>query len=196
MKFFRLCIFVLLSTSVLSLPAHALKLSAGIGGYSPFSFSTQTDADGGTSVLRIKPTLFVNALIEAPFDHFLMPEFGWVINGSGEDEYTKNTFYLLTDLAYSIAPTFVLRYGYGLFMTRISGDGEAILLNNGNGFATYYTAGEAVTSFNSTINLGFELAVKADATFRVQTFFFEPLSSDREISYMLSYSFFFDGMIE
>lgn len=195
MKFYKLFSIILLTFSVFISSAHALKLSGGVGGYSPFSLSTQSDADGGKSILRVKPTLFVNALIEAPFQHFLMPEFGWVINGSGEDEYTKNTFYLLADLAYPIVPTFILRYGYGLFMTRISGDGEPILLNNGNGFGTYYTAGEGVTSYNSTFNLGFELAVKSDATFRFQTFIFEPISSSREISYMLSYSFFFDGMI-
>lgn len=178
---------------IFALPAHAIKLNAGVGGYSPFSFTTQTDADGGKSVLRLKPTIFLSALFEAPLSHFIMPEVGWVIHGSGEDEYSKNTYYILTDLVYPITGELVLRYGYGLFMTRISGDDEAVLLNNGNSYSTFYTAGEAVTSYNSTINLGLELVVRSDATVRLQSFVFQPFSSmDREVSYMLSYSFFFD----
>lgn len=174
-------------------PAHAVKFNAGVGGYSPFSFSTQTDSDGGKSPLRLKPTLFLSALFEAPFNHFFMPEAGWVINGSGEDEYSKNTYYVLADLVYPIFGDLVLRYGYGLFMTRISGDNEAILLNNGSSFSTFYTAGEGVTSYNSTVNLGFEIVVRSDATVRAQAFVFQPFSSvDREVSYMLSYSYFFD----
>jgi hypothetical protein len=171
-----------------------MKLSAGIGGYSPFSFTTQSDSDGGKSILRVKPTFFLSGLFEVPFSHFLSPEFGWVLHGEGEDSYSKNTYYLLTDLIYPITADLVLRYGYGLFMTRISGDGEAIQLNNGTATATFYTAGEASTSYNSTLNLGFEYVVRADATFRVQSFIFQPFSStDREVSYMLSYAFFFDG---
>lgn len=177
-----------------SFSASAMKLNAGIGGYSPFSFTTQTDSDGGKSLLRVKPTLFLGGLFEAPLNHFFAPEFGMVLHGSGEDNYSKSTYYLLTDLVYPLTAEFVLRYGYGLFMTRISGDGEEVLLNNGSSYSTFYTAGEAVTSYNSTINLGLEFVVRSDATFRLQTFVFQPFSSiDREVSYMFSYAFFFDG---
>ena len=172
-----------------------MKFSAGVGGFSPFSFSTQSEADGGKSILRVKPAFFANALIDGPFGHFVIPEIGWVYHGGGEDEYNKNTFFLLGDLGYPISDTLIFRYGYGLFITRISGDGEAILLNNGGSFSTFYTAGEAVNSYNSTVNLGIEAAIKSNATFRTQIYLFELFNSDaREISYMLSYSFFFEGV--
>ena len=149
----------------LSESAFAIKLYGGVGGYSPFNFNTQTESDGGKSPLRVKPAIFFAGLFEIPLNHHFASEVGWVLNGSGEDEYSKNTFFILTDFIYPLSLEFVLRYGYGLFMTRISGDGEEIYLNNGNGSSPFYTAGEASTSYNSTINLGFEFVVRVDATF-------------------------------
>jgi hypothetical protein len=161
------------------------------GGYTSFPFSTQDDVGGGTALLSFDPILSYGITNDFMWGHKLITEVGFSTRLSTDDGYSKSTLYLLADLALPISSGFLLRYGFGYFRTSVGGDGAQILIANGSGTAYAYRPGTSTTSANATINLGLETVVQPRTSLRLETYFFEFLSSKKiDLSYTLSVNYF------
>ena len=178
-----LIVFLLLFSPL----GHSL---VSVGGYVPFGVSTQKEADGGRNTFSMDPAVSVNTVMPAPYIGLFMPEFGMVFHGSGKDGYKKQTIFLLADAGYQIIPQGVLRYGVGTFITKIKGEGGVVYLNNGNGTDPFYKPSKSVSTYNTTLNLGFEHSFMAKYALRFETFMFSPLSSARKFSYILNLTYY------
>lgn len=162
------------------------------GGYVPFGPSTQKDIDGSKNTLSFDPMISFNTVVPVPYyNQLFLPELGFVVHGSGADDYSKRTIFLLTDLGYRFTDKFMLRYGIGTFITTVSGDGGQTTLNNGGGTSTFYRPSESSSSWNTTLNLGGEYAIDQNFSLRFQTYMFSILSStSRKLSYSLSLTYY------
>ncbi len=164
------------------------------GGYVPFGYSTQKENDGSRNALSFDPALAFNNVIpfSTPFSQVFLPEFGFVFHGSNDsDDYSKRTTYILLDLGYLLVPKLVLRYGLGTFITKIKGKGGSTSLRNGSATTTFYRPGKETSSWNTTLNLGAEMAVYSNWAPRFELFLFSPLSSTaRKVSYLLSLTYY------
>lgn len=170
---------------LLPLQSHAI---INIGGYVPFGLSTQKDEDGGNNALSFKPMIGVNTVMPIQgFNHVFLPEIGIIPQGKEADEYKKSTLYFLLDVGYLLSSKLVLRYGIGTFLTKISGDGQPLELPNGTETSTFYRPKEGETSWNTTLNLGLEMAITPESAVRLESYMFSWLSSARKFSYSLSY---------
>lgn len=180
--------YVVLFCISFSFSSNAL---VGIGGYVPFGLSTQKEDDGGRRTFSFEPFLFVNTVVQAPYNHIFLPEFGYVFHTSTQyDDYDKSTMFFLADLGYKLRSNLILRYGLGLFRTSIGSDGGAVTLQNGSGTSTFYKPGDSVTTYNTTWNLGIENSLNNNYSLRFQFYMFEPLSSKRDLSYSLSLGYY------
>ena len=167
------------------------KALVGTGGYVPFGLSTQKDDDGSRRTFSFEPYIFINTVIQAPYNHVFLPEFGYVFHTSTQyDDYDKSTMFLLADLGYKLTPNLILRYGLGVFRTSVGSDGGAVTLQNGSGTATFYKPSDSVTSYNTTWNLGIENSININYALRFQFYLFEPLSSKRDLSYSLALAYY------
>ncbi len=175
---------------ILLLPIKSMAL-LNVGGYVPFGLSTQKTEDGGKNTFSFKPLIAVNTVMPIPnMSHVFLPEFGYIPQGKEADEYKKSTMYFLLDVGYMITDRFLLRYGLGTFMTKVSGDGAAIQLPNGSGTATFFRPNKGETSWNTTLDLGVEYAIDANNAARIETYLFSWLSSARKFSYSLTYVYY------
>jgi hypothetical protein len=131
------------------------------------------------------------------------PMLGFVRHEQTDDTYgdhTKETIFLLYDLALPLHKNLIFRYGIGNFITNIKGDGGRITVPNGaNGTSTAYRPGAKSESFSTTVNLGLEF-FSAKTPFakgkglggRIETFMFAPLNSEkRAIGYLMMVSGYF-----
>ena len=163
----------------------------GIGGYVPFGFSTQKESNGDTNATTFHPMVSLNGIVTSIFGQLFVPELGLVEHLGEYDEYRKRTIFVLFDLAYVVNDSFLLRYGVGTFMTRISGDGGSVELNNGNTTQTFYRTSESITSYNTTLDFGMELAYNKNYAFKLEGYLFGLFDANsRKISYSLSLNYY------
>jgi len=182
---------ILLMICTWSLEVSA-KWGVGAGAHVPFGLSTQKDKEGGTSALNFQPSVFASGLFPAPLGHLYMPELGFIFYTGLENDYSKRTTYILMDVGYKFSANFLLRYGFGIFATRISADGKALTLPNGSSTSTFYQPSEAVTTYNVTWNLGIESALSSNWSARFEVYLYEILSSvKRDFSYTLNATYYF-----
>jgi len=167
-----------------------INATVSLGGYVPFGLSTQTSADGGANTFGFDPVVSINHIIPMFWGELFMPEFGLVLNGEGKDGYDKKTLFFLLDFGHRFTSGLVGRYGLGTFMTKISGDGGAVELNNGTSTATFYRPSKSVTSWNTTLNGGLEWAFDANYAMRFELFMFDFLASTRKFSYILNLTYY------
>jgi len=168
-----------------------LSALVGAGGYVPFGFSTQSDKAGGKGTFDLHPTLYLNGSFNIPYLKFFLPEVGAIFYRDLKDDYSKRSYYFLGDFAYPIRSKTLIRYGVGIFITKIGGEGKAVVLNNGDGYMTFYTPSESVSTYNVTWNLGVEQALNSHYALRFEAYIYEILSSlKRDISYSFSLTYY------
>ncbi|GAB4025382.1 MAG: hypothetical protein Fur0010_28600 [Bdellovibrio sp.] len=179
--------YFVLASLLFSLNSYAL---VGLGGYVPFGLSTRDSADGGVSTFAFDPALTLNHVMPFFLGQLFMPEIGHVFHGEGKDGHSKKTIFGLLDFGYQIQTGLVLRYGLGTFLTKISGDGGAVELNNGTSTKTFYRPSKSVTSWNTTLNGGIEWAFNSNYASRFELFMFDFLASTRKFSYILNITYY------
>lgn len=177
---------LLLFVAFLSLSSAQALVS--VGGYVPFGPSTQKETTGSKNTFSFDPMVSVNSIFPTPFyGQLFLPEFGLVFHGEGEDGYSKTTMLFLFDFGYEVMPSYLLRYGVGTVITRISGDGGTVQLLNGGSPDTYYQPNEASSSWNTTLNLGLEHSFMQNYALRFQTYWFSLLDAEsRKGSYSIN----------
>lgn len=188
-KKFRIKLSIIILLFACMSPVSAI---VSFGGYAPFGPSTQKETTGSRNTFSFDPMLGVNTILTTPFyGQLFLPEFAMVFHGSGDDDYKKNTWLFLADFGHRINNKLLLRYGLGTILTKISGDGGAVQLNNGGSTATFYQPNETSTSWNTTINLGLESAVTGNYAVRFETYLFSFFNNEaRKFSYSLNVVYF------
>jgi len=177
--------YLLLIILIFSISTPAL---VSVGGYVPFGPSTQKETTGSRNTFSFDPMISVNSIFMTPFyGQLFLPEFALVLHGEGQDGYSKTSMLFLFDFGHRLGSTYLLRYGIGTVLTRISGDGEAVTLLNGGVPDTFYQPAESSTSWNTTINLGIENSFMQNYALRFQTYWFSLLDGEaRKASYSLN----------
>lgn len=169
------------------------RTTVGMGLFNS-SGTTQKDPSGGTNRTSFSPSFYATSSFKFLGNHFIAPMGGFVWHrDAGEDEYgdhSKKTYFVAANLIRPFLGRFAFHYGYGMFMTKISGDGGAVTVRNGDGYGEAYRPEESVTSYNSTLNAGVEYLPKNNVSIRGDLFLFSPLSSDkRSPAYQFSVGF-------
>ncbi len=162
------------------------KINIGLGGYVPFGLTSQQETDGSRNTFNFNPMLQFSIPIHLGGSHFFLPRAAGVYHlGTGEN-YNKTTLIFSLDYALMLSERFLLHAGLNTIMTRLSGDGGAVTVNNGSGYAIAYQPGDTITSYNTAINLGAELVVTPSWSLEFELYTFGILSSTkRDFSYSL-----------
>lgn len=182
-------VILLLISLTISVNCYAANFEVGLGAFA-LGTSAQNDTSGGQATTSFNPGVSVGAIIPIKGNHYFNPDFGVVGHLPEDDDYgkqRKRTSFALWDLGYRIKRV-VIRYGFGTFMTRISGDGEAVTVRNGeSGTATAYQPVDSSTSYNTTINLGATILLGDRVSVRAESYLFSFLNSEaRTLNYGLT----------
>ena len=176
---------IIVNTVVLS-QANAL---VGAGTFAPNFLKAQTAMDGERSRLELNPFISFDYVFKLPRNHYFDPEIGYVFNQDAEDETTHSTLFLLYNLEFPVHPQVLLRYGFGTFISKVGGDGQALTMNNGTTTATFYTPSESHTSYTSSLNLGVKYFFDKKLASRFDLNVMRFVSDGRSLSYLLSITY-------
>lgn len=160
------------------------------GTYVPYAFKAQSDSDGSTQKLAINPFLSLSYRLPIWRTFSFNPELGYVLHTGNEDETRTRTLFLLYTFTTPVHEFIHLRFGFGTFHTRISGDGGTVTLNDGGGTQDFFVPEESSTSVIGTANLGAEFFLTRHWGVRLDGAIMTPLSSERrKFSYLLSLNY-------
>lgn len=179
---------ILLALCIATLPGSADAL-VGVGNYVPSFLKAQADKQGGTTKFEFNPFISLDYVLKAPFGHFFNPEVGYVFRQDAEDESSIKTIFLMYNLERPLNSKLVVRYGFGTFMDKISGEGKTVVLQNGSGTLPFYSPSESVTSYTSSFNLGMKYLMTKQSSLRFDLNVLRFASSRRTLSYLVSYTF-------
>lgn len=184
----RLLVFILFTFFSASLWAQ----SASFGTYVPYAFSSQSDMEGSSTKFDLNPYVSVSYAIPLwGRRHFALPELGFVHHTDRADETSVRTIFILYNFGYHFTRQFMLRYGFGTFATRISGDDEEVVLMDGASERVFYSPNESRTTYVATVNLGGEYRFNRSWAAKLDGHIMTPLSSEtRKFSYTLSAAYY------
>jgi hypothetical protein len=172
-------LFTFITILFYSLSCYSL---VGVGSMSPFLGKYTNSTDGGTeSALSIWPYISVHEYFNIRNNVFFIPEVGMTfsnssygeidaLNGNGDEASSRQMIFGLANFSLMLGKGTHFRFGGGVFITKISGDGGAVTRNNGASTATHYLPDETVSSYNSTLNLGLEKFVAPRMAIKLETY--------------------------
>ena len=191
---------ILLFSIILSTKGFAL---VGVGSMSPFIGQYTTNLAGETeSPFTLQPYLSLHEFFNVTGSIFFIPEVGMTLpsssyssgdafNGDGDQASSRQMTFILANFSYMFSSGSHLRFGLGTFMTTISGDGGAVTRNDGGGTALHYLPDQSVTSYNTTINLGFEQFFRPGMAFKLESYIWNILSSEsRRFNFSLAFNYY------
>jgi hypothetical protein len=194
-KIISLTIFLLMSFNT-----HAL---VGVGTMSPFVGSYTNNVDGSTeSPFSIWPYVSIHEFFNIRGNIFFIPEVGMTFNnssyseseafnGNGDQSNSRRMIFGLANFSMMLMNGTHFRFGGGVFITQISGEGGGVARNDGGGSAVHYLPDETVSSYNSTINLGLEQFVAPGMAIKLETYTWNILSStSRRFNFALAFNYY------
>lgn len=189
-------LFFLLISFCLTPNARAL---VGVGHMTKYLGAYTDDTKGGhESLLSPWPYLSVHEYFNVSGKFFFIPEFGVTLkkssygdkeasNANGGEASKRQLIFILANFSYMAGNGTHLRFGAGIFMTKISGDGGEVTRNNGASTATYFLPSESITSYNSTLNLGIEQFIMPKIAVKLETYAWNILdSTSRRFNFALA----------
>lgn len=163
-------------------------LNTGI--YTPNFLRAQSSTDGTGQYWA--PNIFISIDYRMPLFGAIAfdPEVGYIQHFDNEDESSHRTIFLLYNFEYEISKEFQIRFGGGTFISTISGDGTAVVLNNGTGTQTFYAPSESATSYTGSLTAGLRVGVATNYSVRFDANLMRFLDGDRRsVSYLLSLNY-------
>lgn len=155
----------------------------GMGTYVPSFGRYQDEVDGSTDHFQFNPYFSLTNYYPLFNEYFLAPEIGMAFHTGTEDEYSKRTIVLLWHGAYRFSERLLFRFGVGTFWTKISGDGEEVVING----STFYAPTTSSTSYTSSLDFGVEHVMSPNWGARFDLMLQRAFSGDRRtFSYLLS----------
>lgn len=191
-----------------------LAWGLGVGNYTEFVGDIQVNTEADTNKFDFVPYLNTNLELRLYKSFSWRPELAMTLPKSEESDAIKTTVYMIrSDFAYSLS-AFKFLIGPGYFVTKISGDGGTMQLNNGtNGNQTFYLPSETSYASNYTLDIGVEVRFDANKSksnkrkrknikinttdsigFKAQAHVFSLLNSEkRQWAYTISLNYFFSS---
>jgi hypothetical protein len=181
-------------------PSHAL---IGVGHMSKFVGSWTSNQDGSQESY-FDPWLYLSLNENFPIwgNIIFQPEFGMTLkkssygdedtySGSGDEASKRQLMFLHFNFIYQNVSPVQLKGGFGIFMTKISGEGGTAIRRNGGTDATYFLPSESVTSYNNTLNLGVESFLLPKTSLEFETYTWNILASEsRRFSFSIGLNYY------
>jgi hypothetical protein len=171
MLFFILLMPQIARASFVDLNFGAGLMNQAIGRY-------QTDVSGEKSSFNNRLALETGLTYEWNPSWHLFMDLGFLWPGGSEESYiSKQVYYLNGHFGYKLTDEIILRYGGGLYLTQISGDGGEASIRNGTGFTNFPIPEETTTARNVTFNLAGEYYLHKEYSTKLEAFIFNPTNS-------------------
>ncbi len=178
---------------VMSFNAYSISpLWVGFGSTTRNFSTAQKDEAGKTVKFSFNPTVFVGTSFPFLFSGiYLSPAIGYA-KYSTQDSAKRSEIILQYHISQEITSYFLLQYGLSNTLTRISGKGGSVSLNNGTGTATFYTPDTAKTSYMASLDLGGEFIFTQSFGTRLQFSVDRFLNSQsRRVSHFVTINYYF-----
>lgn|GEM_PF-605301 len=138
----------------------------------------QTDVSGEKSSFNNRLALETGLTYEWNPSWHLFLDLGFLWPGGSEESYiSKQVYYLNGHFGYKLTDEIILRYGGGLYLTQISGDGGEASIRNGTGFTNFPIPEETTTARNVTFNVAGEYYFHKEYSTKLEAFIFNPTNS-------------------
>jgi len=164
----------------------------GVGSTTRNFSSAQKDENGNTVKFGFNPTVFLG--MSFPFffpGTFLSPAIGYGKH-SGQDDAKRSEIILQYHVSQEVTSFFLFQYGFSNTITKVSGKGGTVVLNNGGSTATFYTPDTAKTSYMASLDLGGEFIFTSSMGTRLQVSIDRFLSSKaRRVSHIATLNYYF-----
>ena len=193
-------LLIIFSFTLFSFNTYSL---VGVGSMSPFLGKYTNSTEGDTeSVLSIWPYISLHEYFNIRDNIFFIPDVGITLNnssygeidalnGNGDEASSRQMIFGLANFSLMIASGTHFRFGGGVFITKISGQGGAVTRNNGSGTSTHFLPDETVSSYNSTLNLGIETFVAPRVAVKIETYTWNVLSSSSlRFNFALAFNYY------
>ncbi len=164
----------------------------GFGNLTHNFLSAQNDEKGGKKVFEAGPVFLFGASFPFLFtDLYASPAVGYA-KFFTKDKTSRSEIILQYHFNQMLFSSLMLRYGFSNYITKISGEGGTLELNNGTSTATFYVPEESKTTYTASLDIGTEFIFSADYAARFQVSVMRFLSSERRrVSHMLTLNYFF-----
>ena len=185
----------ILISLILYLPITSFSASPlwiGVGTLTHNFLTAQVDEKSGTKKIELAPTVIIGTTL--PFFYsrlFFSPGIGYA-KFSTKDKTSKSEIILQYHLSQEIFSSFLMQFGFSNYITKISGDGGTVLLNNGSSYTSFYAPSASHTTYTASLDLGGEFIFNKNISARAQFSIMRFLSSDRRrVSHLLTANYFF-----
>lgn len=172
---------------------YLTNVSVGLGLYNDFPLTTQAKADltGGKNLFSPSPMFHLSGRFNIKDRHYFLPEYGYVYFLNTNDNFTKILNKWSLDFGYVLFDKYNLRYGVSTMVYSYNGPGGTVTMQDGSSTSSYALPKDANKTYNTTLDLGFEYQHNAHHGVRLDTHVFSILSDARQLSYNLSYHYYF-----
>ncbi|MCO4794078.1 MAG: hypothetical protein KC493_10215 [Bacteriovoracaceae bacterium] len=191
---------VLLCLLLFSTTSNAL---VGFGHMTKYVGSWTDDQEGEKeSYFNPWPYLSIHEFLPLTGNFYMTPELGMtfkkssysdknIVNGNKDEASQRQMMFLLMDFTWKMTGSTHLKFGGGIFQTKISGKGGAVTRNDGSGTVTAYLPSESVKSYNTTFDLGIETFIIPRVALKLESFTWDILSStSRRFSFALGLNYY------
>lgn len=165
--------------------------SLGVGALSESYGKIQTDAQGNTNGLDFTPFFKVQSLSDFFLNHDLQLELATTLPRDSRDSAVNRMNYWFNALMSYDLDFIKIQYGPGMYFTRLSMDGTAQELPNGNSTKSFATPNGSTVAGNLVLSFALDAPIPTtDLTFNSQAMILNPEDSDeRAVNILLSLSY-------
>jgi hypothetical protein len=172
-------IFILICLT-LSLNTFAMSsLWLGLGNSTHNMLTAQNSASGDKKSIDLGPTVLMGTTL--PFfisDFYFTPAIGYT-KFFTKDGSSHSDIILQYHLTQVLSQSFLFQFGLSNTISRYSGNGGSLTLNNGTSTSTFYQASTSTTSYVASLDIGTEIVFTESISSRIQISVDHFLSSDR-----------------
>lgn len=150
----------------LLVPNSYAKMLYSVGTFVPYFQKAQVSDSGSRQFFDLNPYASVGTLFPLVDAHFFVPEIGLTYYLENAKKTSKRIIFLHYDFAYVINDFSIFRYGLTNYWYTISGDGGEVRMRNGSGYANFDAPSKSVTTYFTTLDLGYEFFFNQDLSLR------------------------------
>lgn len=195
-------VFLLAGLFLLAAELHALSFKPryselGFGLNNSYLKKIQVDEAGTKNTLKLRPYFSGALRWQLPQQFLFAPELRIGLPYKGRDEQLKKLEWTLQLPVVYLIRDYELRFGPGLYWTRLWGPGGVQELDNGLGVDSFFMPSEAQTALNLTWMLGVDYTFLPAWSVRFDLQAFNLVESERRaFSQTLSLHYHFDLFVE
>ena len=159
-----------------------------VGNHTQFVGGVQNDDSGGLRQVAFAPVVGAGLTVPSYYGFNLYPEFNWVLPKLIEDSnIIVNTLQFRFDVGYDVFRYLRLKVGTSIMHQNQHGRGGNSTQRNGNATSTFFYPDENRSSFNNTLDVGFELTFTQNWSIRHQVYVYSIFLAEKR---QTSHTFF------